>query len=325
MRILHVTAGPALARASVMLADGVLALSEAGLEQRVLAPLAHQPGLDALARAGVGLAFADFDPVWRAATRKRVEQDIARFEPQVIQYWGGRAARFAPPRHKARALFWHAGLTKPARLKACRWHGVLTPKIAEHVLSLGVDAGHVVQWNPFVPVRAPQICERAQWGIAENTSVVLCLARLHAKEGVDILLRALSHLDGAHVWLAGDGPQKEDLAALANKLGLDQRVHFLGRDENRAALLSTCDVVALPAREDHLGLAILEAWAAKRPVIATQIGGAASRIMPERDGLLVPSEDPEALARALRRALEDGDLAANLVANGAVRFAKGYT
>lgn len=325
MRILHVTAGPAQARASLMLADGVLALSEAGLEQSVLAPRAHQAGLDAAAHAGVGLAFADFDPLWRAATRKILEQEIARFAPQVIQYWGGRAARFAPPRHKARSLLWHAGLTKPARLKACRWHGALTPKIAEHLLSQGLAGAHVVQWNPFVPVRTPKSCERAQWGIAENASVVLCLARLQAKEGVDILLRALGQLENVHAWLAGDGPQKDELAALAQKLGLEQRVHFLGPDADRAALLGCCDVLALPAREDHLGLAVLEAWAANRPVIAAQIGGAASLITPERDGLLVPSENPEALAQALRRALEDGDLAAKLVANGALRFAKGFT
>lgn len=325
MRILHVTAGPAQARASVMLADGVLALSEAGLEQMVLAPRAHQPGLDALARAGVGMAFADFDPVWRAATRKRVEQDIARFEPHVIQFWGGRAARFAPPRHKARAVLWHAGLTKPARLKSCRWHAALTPQIAAHLLAQGLDGARVVQWNPFVPLGAPQNDERARFGIAENVAIVLCLGRLHAKDGVDILLRALSHLDGAHVWLAGDGPQKEDLAALARKLDLDQRVHYFGRDADRAALLSCCDVVAVPAREDHLGLAILEGWAANRPVIATQIGGAASLITSGRDGLLVPAENPKALAQALRQALEDGDLAAGLVANGALRYAKGYT
>lgn len=325
MRILHVVAGPADGRTRALLVDGVAALAETGLEQRMLAPADARQSFERLERAGVVCAHAPFDPVWRAATRKAVADHIARFEPSVIQYWGGRAARFAPPRHKARSMLWHPGYTKHGRIDACRWHSTATPAIAAHVLSLGVDASRVVQWNAFVPAGEASQAERADWQTPENAPVVLCLARLQGKAGVDTLLRAQASLVGVHVWLAEGGPQEAELRALATKLGTAARVRFVGGGEDRAALLACCDVVAVPAREDALGLGVLEGWAATRPVVAARVGGPAAIIEPERDGLLVESEDEAGLAQALRRALEDGELAGRLTSNGARRYEKSYS
>lgn len=325
MRILHVVAGPADGRARAMLADGAAALSDTGLEQRVLAPPDCASMLEKLRQAGVGVAYAPFDPVWRAPTRKALGSEITQFEPHVIQYWGGRAARFAAARHKGRSLLWHPGYTKSARIKSCQWHCAPSPNIADHVRAMGIDASRVVAWNAFVPPHDGPSAERVSWKTPENAPVVLCLARLHVKQGLDVLLRALVRLEGVHAWLAGDGPDEADLRALAAALGLKQRAHFLGKDANRSALLAQCDVIAVPAREDPLGFGVLEAWAAKRPVVAAQADGPAAIVTHERDGLLVACGDEAALAQGLRRALEDGELAMNLIANGARRFAKGHT
>lgn len=324
MRILHVVAGPAEGRTRALMCDGVAALAEAGLEQRVVLPGGAPQRCDKLERAGVACVAAAFDPLWRAATRKVLSEEIVRFGPSVIQYWGGRAARFALPRHKARGLLWHGGYTKPGRISACRWHSAATPAIRDHVLGLGVDAAHMVEWSAFLPATDEAPAERGGWQTPEDAPAVLCLARLHAKSGIDILLKALVGVAGAHVWLAGEGAQEAELRALATKLGVASRVHFLGPGASRAALLGCCDVVAVPAREDALGLGVLEAWAARRPVVAARVGGGASIIEPERDGLLVACEDHVALAQALRRVLEDGELAARLTANGARRYAKDH-
>lgn len=167
--------------------------------------------------------------------------------------------------------------------------------------------------------------ERARWNTPENAPAVLCLTRLQPKNGLEVLLRALAPLEGVHVWLAGEGPLEADLRALVRDLGIAQRAHFLGKEASPPALLGSCDVVVAPAREDPLGFAVVEAWAAKRPIVAVKADGPAALITHERDGLLVPSGDAGLLGQALRRAVEDGELALHVIANGARLHAKGYT
>jgi len=92
-----------------------------------------------------------------------------------------------------------------------------------------------------------------------------------------------------------------------------------------AACLAAADVVALPSRQEGLGVAALEAMAAGRPVVASRVGGLAEAIVPEETGLLVPPGDPMALATALARLARDPGLRARLGAAGRERVLGRYT
>jgi glycosyltransferase involved in cell wall biosynthesis len=134
--------------------------------------------------------------------------------------------------------------------------------------------------------------------------VVLVPATLAWRKGQDVLLSALERLrDGSHppieAWLAGDGPDGPALAARVAAGPLAGSVHLLGRREDVFALMRVADVVALPSRHEGHPLALLEALALARPVVATRVGGVPEIVTDGVSGFLVPPEDPTALARAL--------------------------
>jgi glycosyltransferase involved in cell wall biosynthesis len=160
----------------------------------------------------------------------------------------------------------------------------------------------------------------------ESAVVVLALASLVRRKGIDVLLEALARIadPGVVAWIAGDGPERAGLEAQAERLGLHPRVRFLGRREDGADLLAGCDVLALPSRREGLGVSVLEAMSARRPVVASRVGGLAEAVVDGRTGLLVPPEDAEALRLAIARLASDGDLRRRLGEAGPSRLAEGF-
>ncbi len=103
------------------------------------------------------------------------------------------------------------------------------------------------------------------------------------------------------------------------------RVRFLGWRADKGALYRAADVVVFPSRYEPFGTVSLEAWAYERPLVTTDADGPAGLVTPESDALMVPREDPEALATAIRRVLDEPGLAARLVAAGRTRYDRDYT
>jgi glycosyltransferase involved in cell wall biosynthesis len=115
--------------------------------------------------------------------------------------------------------------------------------------------------------------------------------------------------EDVHFAYAGDGPALPDFRAAAARLGL-RRFHFLGRREDVPALLKSCTVAAVPSVwAEAFGLTVAEAMAAGKPLVATGVGGIPELVDPEETGLLVPATDAAALARGIRRCLDDPDQA----------------
>jgi glycosyltransferase involved in cell wall biosynthesis len=169
---------------------------------------------------------------------------------------------------------------------------------------------------------------RAAEGIDAETPCLLVLAALVRRKGIDVLLEALARLakQGLEpvLWIGGEGPERAALEGTAESLGLASRARFLGPRSDTPDLLAACDVFVLPSRHEGLGGAALEAMARGRPVVASRVGGLGEAVVHERTGLLVPPEDPEALAEALARLLRDEALRARLAAAGPDRIAEGY-
>jgi glycosyltransferase involved in cell wall biosynthesis len=135
--------------------------------------------------------------------------------------------------------------------------------------------------------------------------VVGSVGRLSAEKGHDVLLRALAALPGVRAVLVGDGPDRPRLEALARELALGDRLIMPGWRADPRPWLATFDVFVMPSRLEALGLAMIEAMLASRPVVATTVGGIPEVVEDGETGLLVPPDDPPALAGALRVMLDD--------------------
>lgn len=135
------------------------------------------------------------------------------------------------------------------------------------------------------------------------------ITRMQLQKGIDTFLHMAatvhrSHPD-AHFVLVGDGPDRDDYEALAIDLGLETVCRFTGHRTDVAELLRTLDVFVLSSRWESHPLALLEAMAAAVPIVATEVGGVPEIVRSGRDGLLVPPDQPQALAQAVVTLLDD--------------------
>lgn len=158
---------------------------------------------------------------------------------------------------------------------------------------------------------------------------MLCVARLVPQKGIDVLLRAVAAVRVAagdvHLTVLGDGPERPNLVRLAADLGLTDLVEFRGAVTEVAPHLAGAGIFVLPSRFEGFPLALLEAMAAGLPVVATVVDGNTDIVRHGMDGLLVPPDDPGALANALLRLLREPSLAAQLGGEARRRAALCYS
>jgi glycosyltransferase involved in cell wall biosynthesis len=208
----------------------------------------------------------------------------------------------------------------------------LSTRIAAHVAPgersartveqvVGLPAGSVRTIYNGVTDTGPAPREHAGRG-----AVVGALGRLSREKGMDVLVRALALLPvGTRAVVVGDGPERASLERLAAELGVTDRLELPGWEDDARARLATFDVLALPSRFEAFPLAILEAMLAGVPVVATDVGSVVEAVADGETGLLVPPDDPEALAATLERLLADGELRARFGRSARVRAELQFT
>lgn len=227
--------------------------------------------------------------------------------------WGSRPLHALSDLRRMQNAWLHAVLLRGA-------HHITVPSDwSRHAL---LDRGYVEPDRPVAVV--PNGVSDAWFEQAEPApepeTDLLFVGRLDDQKGVDVLLRALGSkkMKGVSARLVGTGPSERAYRDLAASLGIADRVHFAGHRDHagirRLTLRSRAFV--LPSRRESYGMVILEAMAAGLPVVATHAGGIPEVAQDDVSALLVPSDDVDDLASALRRVLDEGDLAARLVAAG---------
>ncbi len=132
--------------------------------------------------------------------------------------------------------------------------------------------------------------------------VIMTIARLEKVKGIKYLIQAVKDLDFKYkLLIIGDGSERENLENLSKSLGLKKHIQFLGQIENNRApdYLSVADCFVLPSVSEGFGIVILEAMAAKVPVIATKVGGILDLIEDKETGILVDPKSPEQIKGAI--------------------------
>lgn len=168
---------------------------------------------------------------------------------------------------------------------------------------------------------------RRDLGIADDTFAVGTVTRLMPAKGNTFLVQAVrpivDAIPDAHIYIAGEGELREPLEAEATALGVTDRLHFLGFQRDVARVLSAFDVVVFPSLAEGTPLTAFEALAMGKPIVATDADGLRDILTDGVDALVVPREDPQALADAVRRLEADPALRQTLSA-GARRTGSRY-
>ncbi len=304
MRLYQAMAGAAVGGAEAFFIRLALAFQRAdGIEQK-LAIRAHGKRAQALSGGKVDFTQMRFGGPLDMVTPMRLKRDINAFKPDVVLTWMNRATRVCPSGDYVRAGRL-GGYYDLKYYQGCKHLIGNTMDIVDYLIKSGwpKDRAHYLP-NFVRDDQMPPIPKRELFTPPE-APLILAMGRLHENKAFDVLLRALAHLPDAYLWLAGDGPLRRKLEALAEEVGVKPRVRFLGWRDDTPALLASCDVFVCPSRHEPLGNVVLEAWAQGRAVVAADSQGPGALIRDGVNGLLVPLENPDAMAHSIRTLLRD--------------------
>jgi glycosyltransferase involved in cell wall biosynthesis len=206
------------------------------------------------------------------------------------------------------------------------------PAAKIRVVHNGVDPGRWLFAAGEVEPGAGSLPGGALWrhgvvpDVRDGGCRVVAVGRLTHQKDPFVLLRAWQLIRGPHrLIIAGDGALRADLEAAIRQHGLAGRVDLLGARDDVPDILHDADVFVMTSRWEGLPLAIIEAMMSGLPVVATAVGGVPEEVVDGETGLLVPPGEPEALARAVQRFLDDPQLRARAGAAGRRRAMERFT
>lgn len=282
--------------------------------------------------AGDEVVVVSVDPRRRPADVPDLRRRLMRVRPDVVHAHGIKAAA------AVNLALAGVGRTKRPR-RVVTLHNAVDARLVETLavrpadVVLGASADLVyrakslgAKESAFVPVPAPELAKpvnsrpdtRAALGVEEDALLLLSVGRLAPQKSMSVLLEALEMLTGpVRLVIAGDGPQRDELAARIAARRLPATL--LGHRDDIADLLEAADVFVLASQWEARALVVQEALRAGVPVVATAVGG-----LPQLVGdaaLLVPWNDASALAEAVHRIETDVRLRERLATAGPVRAA----
>ena len=340
------------------LARSLRAQNEAGdatLVEVSIATVPNSPLWDRARAAGIPTVAIARRGVWDADTLQTLARRVRRGACDVIHAHNGRTALWSALAIRAAGrganVFTHhfiepAHATKggasggaKGQIKK-RVHTSLAAGIAGHIAISQAVADAIIERGEVAASRLTIVRNgiEAPAEVSAETDLpaalcaeIACVARLQKEKGLPTLVRAMKLLqterpgNAPRCVIAGAGDERAALEALIREEGAGAVVHLAGFTPHVSAILRAARLSVLPSPAEPFGLAIVEAMAQGRAVVAVDAGGPREIVVPGETGLLVPPDDPAALARALAELLDNPARTAAMGRAGRARFEAHFT
>lgn len=323
MKILQAMAGAEFGGAEAFFVRLAIAFQRAGIDQRVV--IRENPARARILReGGVEPVQLPFGGRFDFTTTRALKREIKAYQPDIVLTWMNRATAMCPQGdfvHAARL----GGYYDLKYYQNCDHLIGNTKDIVDYLVEHDWPTPNAHYLPNFVVAEDAEPISRNDFFTPKAVPLILAMGRLHENKAFDVLLEAMSRIPDAYLWLAGDGPLKEELQTLAEKLAIKPRVRFLGWRDDTSALLRTADLFVCPSRHEPLGNVVIEAWAQGLPVIAADSMGPGTLIENMETGVLVPVDDAPTLARAIRTVIGDENLAERIARQGYQTYLENFT
>jgi glycosyltransferase involved in cell wall biosynthesis len=311
----------------------VVLLLEAGVEEPFLAAQLQGTGVSVVTVVTSGRAY------WTQL--RRLREHCKAVGPDVIHSHGylpdvlSRILIGSVPARRVSTVHGFVGGTRRARLYEwlqCRAYGAIEPvavskKLAADLVQRGVNEArvHTIP-NAVPPAREPFSREvaRQRLGVSEDLFSIGWVGRVSHEKGLDVLLDATKLLNDLPIQLTvvGDGAARKQLEEFG--AGVHVAVNWAGMQEDASRMLAAFDLVVLSSRTEGTPIILLEAMSASIPVVATSVGGVPD-VISQQEGVLVPTENPAALAAGIRAAYMDRPAAMKRADAGRARLAAEFS
>ena len=287
---------------------------------------------------------------WDTKVLPQLRQMIAQCQPDILESRNVKShflVRMLGLHRKCRWVAWNHGYTATNWLDRAysqldRWslrgaYRVVTVcgSFADKLESRGIDRDRItVLHNSVKPFVAPPLeqVRRVQHSLGlQDEAVILAVGRLSYEKGIADLLRAaavLSNTKGVpnfRLVLVGDGPEREALARLASRLGIEGKLTMAGFQRDTKPYYSIATLMAVSSHTEGSPNVVLEAMAAGLPIAATAVGGIPEILEEGLTGLMVPPRNPDAMASAILRILTDPEMRLRLGAAARLRAESNFT
>ncbi len=247
------------------------------------------------------------------------------WRPDAILAWMPRAARaipdYAPAVKLTRLGDFPKHLDHFGRCDALIGN---TPDIITRCTRLGWQKPGLVISNFARPV-VPRPVSRAAHDTPEGAFLIAAAGRFVERKGLDLAIRATARIDGAYLWLIGDGKERPALEALVAEQGIAARTRFIGWVDEPVHHLAAADALAFPSRHEPLGNVILDAWQAGLPVVSTRAEGPGWFLRDGIDGIMVAIDDLDGMTAGLQALKDDTALRARYAAAGKARLVEMFS
>ena len=267
--------------------------------------------------------------IWDWWARWQIQKAMRQQRPDIVQTYMGRATRLTHlpagqrPIHIARL----GGYYEPHSYRHAHAWIVVSAGIGDHLIRHGFPSHRVFHISNFVTPGEPRSSTALQQLrqtllIPEDSLIVAAVGRLHPIKGFDDLLTAFAalptniHNRPVYLVIVGDGPLAAPLQRQAEQLGIAERVRWPGWRDDAGDFQELADLCVCSSLQEGIGNVILEAWARRRPVLATRTLGPMEIAVHQEDAWLTPVSDPTALAAAMELLLCDESLRCELAAKG---------
>jgi len=289
-----------------------------------------------------------FDPFWLAALSRQMRRDRIEvvhthlFGDNLHGYLAARLAGDIPvimtlhntARHfrRTQLLAYRWLIPRSERAVACAPSALEAFKemFGEHARSMIVIPNGLPEEEDKLPAPAVTAGLRRELGIPDGARVVVALGRMVAQKAFSDLISAFARVAArgrrdARLVLLGEGEERAALERQAAREGVGELVLFPGFRNDARSIVAASDVLAFSSLYEGLPVALLEGMAASRCIVATAAPGLREVLTNERTALLVPLRDPDAMAKALERALSDTALRERLGAAARACYLAEYT
>lgn len=327
-------------------------LRQAGIDGEMMVCLRHGVSSTPFWEAVVGLGL----PTHRIEDRfpgdpqllRQFQEVLAKVQPDIVQTHGYRPnalARLSRPKSQAKWLgFWHGATWENWKVRLYNRVDLWALARADRVVTVShkqadilgaklpagtkievVSNAVVLQPHDFTAQQRSEL--RQPYVRDAQTKLLGVFGRFSSEKGQDLFLDAMAELRDQNLsaLLLGEGPDEGRLRQQVRDLSLEDRIHFLGYQEEVARYYALIDVLVLPSRSEGLPNVILEAMTCQVPVVATAVGGVPEIVQNESNGLLARPEDVASLALQIQRMVSDPQLAARLAQAGAAFVADAYS